>query len=433
MGAVVRRVRVTVGFFVHLVRDLAGTLAARWRRWYRRAVLGEAVASVAVDVFPFFERMTGVGWYAWNLLRELDRREDGLEYQLYGHTFLAPEEPSPPPMPGGSRMRLRLHHLPAGFLLPVRPTLWLLRAVAEPLLRLLDGNQVGFAPNFFLPRRQLPFAATVVATVHDLAFRVMPETVSPATLDELARHLPPSLFRSERLIAVSDATAGDLVEHLGANPRRIHTVHEGLDPAFAADPGDPPEGVPDRYLLFVSTLEPRKNVINLLRAFRLVVAWGYPGSLVLVGRWGWRTERIRRELASSPVRHRIVHLDYVERERLPALYTGADALLFPSLMEGFGLPLVEAMACGTPVVTAGRSAMPEVAGPAGVYVDPEDPHSIATGITSLLEDREHRERLAALARERAARFSWERAAAATAQVLRQAAGLPPVGPDEYRV
>jgi len=273
--------------------------------------------------------------------------------------------------------------------------------------------------------------------VHDLAFAVMPEVVAESTLAELRQHLPLTLYRAERLVAVSDATAEDLVEHLGVSRRRIHTVHEGLDPSFAdpveLDRVDSESDLPRQYVLVVSTIEPRKNVVNMLRAFRLLVEWGYPGELLLVGHWGWRTEAIRRELEGSPVRDRIRRVDYAPRLQLPLLYRGADALLFPSLLEGFGLPLLEAMACGAPVVTSGQSAMPEVAGPAAAYADPASPHSIASAAASVISDPQHRERLVELGRKRAARFSWDRAAAATAQTLRLAAGLPQTGEDEYRV
>ncbi len=424
----------TARFLGHLARDLAGTLRGRWRRFTRRFVAGEGVAAVAVDVFPFFYPLTGVGWYEWNLLQILDRRDDGLEYHLYGYSFLDAGEHLPVRVPGSRRMRLRVHHLPPWPGWFRIPALFLLRTVFEPLLRALEGNAVLFAPNFFAHRTQVAFGRSLVATVHDLAFHLMPETVRPSTLEELRDHLPETLFHADRLISVSDATARDLVEHLAVAPRRIHTVHEGLDPTFAGPAESPrPAGVPERYLLFVSTLEPRKNVAGLLEAFRLLVGWGYPGSLVLAGGWGWHTDDLRAALASSPVHDRIVHLDYVDREALPGLYHHADALVFPSWLEGFGLPLVEAMACGTAVVTSGRSAMPEVAGPAAVYVDPASPHGIASAIAALLDDPGHRSRLIARGRERAARFDWERAAAATAAVLRQAAGLEPVGDDEYRV
>ena len=421
-------------FFTHLLRDLVGTFRLRWRRFYRRVVEGRAELAVGVDIFPFCERMTGVGWYEWHHLAALDRLDAGLTYNLYAHTFLPPEAAEAPAIPGSARMRLRTHHVPAGFLLPVAPTLLVLRAVVEPLLRILDANDIFFAPNFFLPRTQLPYAKRIAATVHDLAFSVMPETVAPATLDELHRFLPETLYHAERLIAVSDATARDLVDRLAVRSSRIHTIHEGVDPelpALAASAPAPELTQP--YLLFVSTLEPRKNVVGVLRAFAHLVEWGYPGSLVLVGRWGWGTAAMEAELARHPARGRIVHLDYVERAALPGLYRAADALLFPSWMEGFGLPLLEAMACGTPVVTSGRSAMPEVAGTAAVYVDPSSPVGIATAVAALLDDPQHRARLVREGQERAARFQWSQAARATAEVLRQVGGLPRIGADEYRV
>jgi glycosyltransferase involved in cell wall biosynthesis len=423
----------TFGFFGTILRDLAGTLRARWRAFHARAVRGEEIATVGVDIYPFFERMTGVGWYEWNLLAALDRRDDGLRYNLYARTFLAPDELPPPKMPGHLKMRLRVHQLPAGFLLPIQPTMALLRRVVEPVLRTLDGNHTLFAPNFFLHEDQEPFAGAQVATVHDLAFAAMSETVSPETLANLKRHLPRTLYHSDRLIAVSDATAGDLVDRLDFNARLVSTIHEGVDPGFHGGGELPiPDNAPEQYLLFVSTLEPRKNVTGVLQAFHLLVEWGYAGDLMLVGRWGWRTDSIRHELETSPVRDRVHHLDYVDRRLLAAFYSHADALLFPSWIEGFGLPLVESMACGTPVITSGTSAMPEIAGPAAVYVDPASPHGIASATAALLADPDHRQRLVSLGRERAGRFSWDRTAQATAAVLRQAAGLSTDEDDEYR-
>ncbi len=423
----------TLGFLGTILRDLAGTLRARWRTFHARAVRGEEIATVGVDIYPFYERMTGVGWYEWNLLAALDRHNDGLRYNLYARTFLAPDESPPPKMPGNLRMRLRVHQLPAGFLLPIRTTMVFLRRVVEPILRTLDGNHVVFAPNFFLHEDQEPFAGAQVATVHDLAFAAMSETVSPQTLENLRRHLPRTLYHSDRLIAVSDATAGELVDRLNCSLRAVCTIHEGVDPGFHRGSDDSiSENAPEQYLLFVSTLEPRKNVTGVLQAFHLLVEWGYPGDLILVGRWGWHTDGIRKELQTSPVRDRVHHLDYVDRRQLAALYSHADALLFPSWIEGFGLPLIESMACGTPVITSGTSAMPEIAGPAAVYVDPASPHGIASATAALLADPDHRQRLVTLGRERARKFSWDKTASATSVVLRQAAGLHTDEDDEYR-
>ncbi len=427
------RLRVTSLFFWNILRDLAGTLVARVRRSYRRVVLGEESLAVGVDIFPFFERMTGVGWYEWNVLAHLPEVDPQVEIRLYAHTFGAPEDPPPPPLPTTLRTRFRFHHMPRGFLLPVRATLRVLRFTVEPVLLFLDGNDVFFAPNFFVPRRHMAAVRSLVPTVHDLAFLRLPHTVQRETLDNLRRHFPGVLFAADALIAVSAATAGDLEGVGGVTPRRVHVIHEGVDPGFASRGSFPAEGLPARYLLFVSTLEPRKNIVNLLEGFARAVAGGYPGELVLVGRWGWHTETAQEALRHSPVRERIRHLDYLDRVALSGVMQRAEALVFPSLLEGFGLPVVEAMACGVPVIVSRASSLPEVAGEAALYVDPHHPSDIAAAIGRLAGDPGLRECLAARARERAARFRWEETARATAAVLRRAGGLPERFADAYCV
>ena len=429
----VRRLALTAVFFVHLLRDLAGTLAARLRRQWRQVVLGEDVLTVGVDIFPFFERMTGVGWYEWNLLARLPEVDPAVRLNLYAHTFAAPGEPPPPQLPTTLRARFRYHHIPCGFLFPVGLTLRVLRTVVEPALLFLDGNDVFFAPNFFVPRRHLPAVRALVATVHDVAFLRLPETVQRETLDNLRRHLPGALFAATALIAVSDATAADLGAMLALNARRVHVIHEGADESLAQASAAAPAALPHRYLLFVSTLEPRKNVVGLLRGFAAAATRGYDGSLVLVGRWGWHTEEAQEELCGSPVADRILHLDYLERDALAAVLRGAEALLMPSWLEGFGLPVLEAMSCGVPVIVSRCSSLPEVAGDAGLYVDPADPATIADAILRIDASAALRERLAQLGRERAARFSWREAARATAAVLRRAAGAEERFADAYRV
>lgn len=426
------RLSATAGFFAHLVRDLAGTFWARFARWHARVVRGEPVLVVGVDIFPFFERMTGVGWYEWNLLAHLPAAELHLDLRLYAHSFAAPDEPSPPALPASERTRFRYHHIPAGFLLPIRPTLAVLRGVVEPLLMWLDGNDVFFAPNFFVPRRHQAAVRALVPTVHDLAFLRLPHTVQKETLDNLHRHLPGTLFAADTLIAVSSATASDLQQLAGVARRRVHVVHEGVDEGFTPE-GPRAAGLPERYLLFVSTLEPRKNVEGMLSGFAEAVARGYTGQLVLVGRWGWNTGQIQRALAANPVRHRILHLDNLDRPGLQAALRGAEALLFPSWLEGFGLPVVEAMASGTPVILANTSSLPEVGGDAALYVNPAEPGEMADAILRLASDPELRRTLSAKGCERAQRFRWSEAAAVTARVLRRAADFPHAQPDEYRV
>lgn len=425
----------TAAFLLHLLRDLVVTVVNRCRRYFRRVVLGEKIGVIGVDVEAFTSDATAEAVYAMRLVDAFARRDDNLVFNLYAETFPTQEPTHFEQIPTNNRVRCRIHRLPENALLPRRLTIGLLRIFFEPLVRVLDGNDVFFVPDLLSLGEREPFGRVTVATVHNVSFATMPASVAPDIRKDLRLSLPATLHRCDRVIAVSEAAADELSEHVELPRSRIHTIHQGLDPAFCqlADEDRPPGlELPSRYILFASVLEPRTNAVGVLRAFRLLVGWGYEGQLVLLGRWGWRSDEIRSELEASSVRDRIHHFECVDRADLPQIYRGADALVFPSWKEGFGRPLLEAMGCGTPVVTSGMSSMPEVAGPAAVYVDPSSPHSIASAVSSIVDDPLHRERLIRLGQERAARFSWDEAAAATSEVLRHAAGMAGGEPDEYR-
>jgi len=222
---------------------------------------------------------------------------------------------------------------------------------------------------------------------------------------------------------VSAATASDLEEHLGINRRRIHVIHEGLDPVFcvSADATPRPADLPDRYLLFVSTLEPRKNLERILIAYdrfrsgRSAAGRPVPG-LWLVGGRGWKDSGLRQRLEALVAAGAVHVEDYCDTDRLWELYGLARALLFPSLHEGFGFPILEAMAANLPVLTANVGAMAEVAGDAALLVDPCETTALVDAMTRLADDSDLRADLAARGRERVAVWDWERTAAATLDV-----------------
>jgi glycosyltransferase involved in cell wall biosynthesis len=172
-------------------------------------------------------------------------------------------------------------------------------------------------------------------------------------------------------------------------------------------------GLPPRYLLFVGTIEPRKNLSRLLAAFETIHADGLSDGLVIVGRPGWLYDSFFAVLEASPVRDAVVLPGYVTDEDLPAVYTGAQALVFPSLYEGFGLPVLEAMACGTPVVTSRASSIPEVGGDAALYFDPASVGEMGEAIRTMLGDSTTSEEKCERGLARAAQFSWQRVAAET--------------------
>ncbi|HLG73145.1 MAG TPA: glycosyltransferase family 1 protein [Chloroflexota bacterium] len=253
-----------------------------------------------------------------------------------------------------------------------------------------------------------------VITVHDLAFLRWPEHLTPESRAYFNGHIRRATRSADAIIAVSQATKADLVELLGVPAAKISVVYEAAGLELPEDAGESSRwreaaGVPEEYVLFVGTLEPRKNLVRLIEAFADVRRRGYGGWLLLAGSPGWNAEPILEAVRA--------HADCVRTCELDArLYAGASALAIPSLYEGFGLPLLEAMAGGVPVLTSNVSSLPEIAGDAALLVEPQDVEAIADGLERLVTDADLARSLAAKGKARAAEFSWERAAAETLRV-----------------
>jgi len=266
-----------------------------------------------------------------------------------------------------------------------------------------------------------------VATVHDLGYLYFPD--EHGGMGRRARDWANrwSARQARRVIAVSGATRDDLVRAYGVPPVRIAIVHHGLDPVFRPVDEGERRRVRARYqldrpyFLFVGTLQPRKNYERLLRAFDRFAIGNPTHELVLIGGRGWQAGRLERALRAMRSRASVRVLGYVEDADLPPLYGGAVALAFPSLYEGFGLPALEAMGCGTPVLASNSSSLPEVVADAGLLVDPLDVDAIADGLSRLATDEPLRRELGVRGRARAASFTWERAAQETLAQLRVAA------------
>lgn len=263
-------------------------------------------------------------------------------------------------------------------------------------------------------------ARAIVITVHDLNFLREPEHLTEESRRYYADQIMWAVNRANHIIAVSQATRTELIERTGVAAEKIHVVPEAADPAFRPLP--PAEvaaalaryGLAPGYLLFVGTLEPRKNIPGLLRAYRhLLDDYGLDPPLVLAGRRGWLDEDIERtELELGLVRC-VRHLETVADADLPALYNGAALHVLASFYEGFGLPALEAMACGTPTVVSNRGALPEVVGDAGLQASPDDPAELAAALARALSDTGLRAELRARGLGRASGFTWEAAARQT--------------------
>ncbi|MGB2953042.1 MAG: glycosyltransferase family 1 protein [Gaiellaceae bacterium] len=249
-----------------------------------------------------------------------------------------------------------------------------------------------------------------VVTVHDLSFEQQPGLMRPRDRLMFRTQVPRSARRAARIFAVSARTKQDLVERYRVPEERIVVTPNGVDPAFRPD-GPRPEGAP--YALFVGTLQPRKDPLGAIEALALVDA---KLRLVLAGPDKGDGERARRAAERLGLNGRVELRGHVEKEELASLYRGAACLVLPSRYEGFGLPVLEAMASGTPVVTTTAGAIPEVAGDAAILVEPGDPVALAGGIERALADRE---RLVGAGLERARKFSWAETARRTLEVYRE--------------
>ena len=280
------------------------------------------------------------------------------------------------------------------------------------------------SPNYILPAA---VRCPTVVTVHDLAFfdRSVHRLRSHLYLSALAKF---AIQRATRIICVSRYTARQLTARFPRAADRVRIIGEGVHPRFRPQPDAAVHrfrrrfGLVDPYVLFVGTIEPRKNLPRLIRAFSAAVrGHAFPHRLLIAGASGWMTGPVRDAYNGSPVRDRIYFTGYLPDEELPAAYAGADVFVYPSLHEGYGLPPLEAMACGTAVLTSNVTSIPEVVGDAGLLVDPTDDAAMADTLTTLMRSAGLREELADAGRAHASQFSWPDVARRTIEVYREAA------------
>lgn len=292
-----------------------------------------------------------------------------------------------------------------------------LQTFKEPL-------DVLFVPAHTLPIIRKPGLKTVV-TVHDLGSEYLPKTHQLKQRLYLSFMQKAQLRRATKLIAVSNATKLDLVKKVGIDQKKIGVVYEGFDKnLFKQMRVDTLVNSlrqfnlkPKSYFLFIGTVQPRKNIERLIRAFANI-SKSLSYDLVIAGSKGWLSDEIYKLPKNLGIESRVKFLGYVDDKSLPVLYSGAIALTFPSLFEGFGLPIIEAQACGCPVITSNVSSMAEVAGHGAILVDPYDTSDIVKGMEEVINN-ERRKMVIKAGRENIKRFSWEKAARETLKVLEE--------------
>lgn len=302
--------------------------------------------------------------------------------------------------------------------------LWHRLRLPFPVESFVGKLDIYHSPDFVLPPVQ---KARTVLTVHDLSFVHYPEAAPKSLVGYLNRVVPRSVSRADLVVADSESTKQDLIEQFNVDAGRIRVVYGGVDERFKPDEdAQNREEIALRYgmqlpaLLAVGTLQPRKNLDRLIDAFVLLRDRGnLTHRLYIAGAAGWSYSDLFVKIEELGLQPFVRFLGYVADEDLPALYSLADVFVYPSLYEGFGLPVLEAMACGTPVVCSNVSSIPEVGGDAAIYCDPLDVESIAAGIERALGDRELRKKMIGLGREHASEFTWASAGRALLSVYRE--------------
>ena len=371
-----------------------------------------ALIRVTIDAVPLLVRSAGVKNYLYYWTRHLQQEARGVDIRLFpflDHVHRLNHEGSVA-NPITTRMRLGM--------------LFLLNRFPNDISGWMDPHADVFHTCKLLnpPRR-----AKLTATVHDLTCWLLPETHAPANVAADKLFAERILKRADALIAVSEATRGDAIRILNLPPEKIRVIHHGVaDPFFQVKPGDAAavrsrHGLERPYLLFVGTIEPRKNVDRLLNAYRdLPPSTRDEFDLVLAGPPGWaHTETMARLRHPAPG---VRYLGYVAEPDLPGLFAGATAFVYPSLYEGFGFPVAQAMAAGTPVITSSVSALPEIAGGAARLIDPLSEAALRDAIQEMLTSPSRRDRWIELGRANARRFSWLDCARQSLQFFEEVAG-----------
>jgi glycosyltransferase involved in cell wall biosynthesis len=375
---------------------------------------------IALDLSLVPGQRVGVGQYAYQLARALAHVDRVNSYVLYPvFYFIVSPDYHRAELPRAANMRVAHRWLPPELVL------WLWRRERPERFKeyLLGRAEVVHSTTFCAPRFRAPRRRLVV-TIHDCTFVTHPEFHLPANVEHCLRGTQLAIERADMLIAVSESTRRDLIERMGAPADRIVVTQEAADPGLAPvtdatrlESVRRRYGLPERFVLSLGAMEPRKNLPRLLEAFAaLAPAVRNEFALVVAGAQGWLNDAVHEQVQKLGLGESVHFVGYIEQEDLAALYSLATVFAYPSLWEGFGLPVLEAMACGTPVLTSSVSSLPEVAGDAAILVQPTDVDAIGEGLGRLLEDGSLRADLSARGRGRAAEFSWERCARETLAV-----------------
>jgi glycosyltransferase involved in cell wall biosynthesis len=374
---------------------------------------------IGVDVRPFLSRETGVGTYLKNLLFQLARIDGANEYCLFSSSWKErfPVEKVPP----FAKSRFR------DLRIPVRAVNFLWYRLGRPSLDSFFGTKLDLTHS--PTPLALPTGGKKIVTVYDPFFLDHPRKADKQARDVFSKKAGESLENADGILTISEFTRRAVLERFSLDEARIKVTPLGLNPLFFEDvPAEVLEttrrkhALPERFLLFVGAVEFRKNLVTLVEALAKVHEAGEKVALVVAGRKGEDSANLNEVVARLRLGDWVKRLGYLPDSEVRDLYRLARIFVFPSLCEGFGLPLLEAMACGLAAAVSRAGALPEVGGEAAAYFDPIDPDKIAGVLLGLLRDADKRRELAEKGKRRSVLFRWEATARETLAFYEKVAG-----------
>ncbi len=377
---------------------------------------------IGIDVSPLLSKSrAGVGWYAYNLIKNIEKIDRENVYILFSSSLSRYKK----------KYEIKKNFKSENFYVSIRPFPFLVwnYVVAKILpFEFLYGNLDLIHTLHVLTPIPLELNIKQVITIHDLT-PLINLNWFPVESIILKIIISKAVVKADRIIAVSNNTKKDLLNYFKINPEKITVIYPGLHHENCIPIYDEEKiknlkekyGIDGRYMLFVGTIEPRKNISKLIDAL-IIVKEKFPElKLVLCGKIGWKAEIFYKKMKDLPekIKKDIILTGYVPVSDLPYLYNGCEVFVYPSLYEGFGSPVLEAMSCGVPVVTSNISSLPEVVGDAGILVNPENKEEIAEAILSILTDQNLKKTLSKKGIERAKLFSWENTAKKTLELYKK--------------
>ncbi|MCJ7617944.1 MAG: glycosyltransferase family 4 protein [Desulfobacterales bacterium] len=362
--------------------------------------------NIGIDARPLTYQMTGIGTYLKQLLDEMQKIDRVNHYYLISNGPISFNLKNPLWFKIEGKIKKKM-----------LSTLWM--QCKAPLLAYKLKLDLFWGPRHHLPPL-LPKKIKKMLTIHDVVHLLYPKTMplSHLIVERLLMRL--SILKADYIIAVSSSTESNIKDAYGICSDKIRTIYSGTPVLTKRTSIKKYKSLPSKYFLFVGSLEPRKNFERVFAAFEFLQPESYGVHLVIVGGKGWKNRKFLKRLKTHPLKSFIHLTGYITSAYLSKIYSQALCLVFPSLYEGFGFPILEAMACGTPVITSNISSMPEVAGGAAILVDPYDVDALAEAMHGVLTDKGLRESLVKKGLERVKQFSWEKCAEETIKVYESA-------------